>query len=114
MNVDSRTNMLLIQDTPDSITNIRQLVAVLDIPVRQVEIEARIVVVNEDFSRDLGVRFGVTATESNGFERPVCGQRHGFGGRHHWWFGAGQPGEHGQCPIRSLCPVVPRHPAATT
>jgi type IV pilus assembly protein PilQ len=66
VNVDPRTNMLLINDTPDSIGNIRALVATLDIPVRQVEIEARIVVVNEDFSRDLGVRFGVTATETNG------------------------------------------------
>jgi type IV pilus assembly protein PilQ len=66
VNVDRRTNMLLINDTPDSITNIRQLVATLDIPVRQVQIEARIVIVNSDFSRDLGVRFGVTATESNG------------------------------------------------
>jgi type IV pilus assembly protein PilQ len=41
VNVDPRTNMLLINDTPDSITNIRQLVAQLDIPVRQVQIEAR-------------------------------------------------------------------------
>ncbi|MEO6081325.1 MAG: type IV pilus secretin PilQ [Steroidobacteraceae bacterium] len=64
--IDSRTNMLIIQDTPESITNIRQLVSILDIPVRQVEIEARIVVVNEDFSRDLGVRFGFTGTETNG------------------------------------------------
>jgi type IV pilus assembly protein PilQ len=64
--IDTRTNMLLIQDTPDSISNIRQLVATLDIPVRQVQIEARIVVVSEDFSRDLGVRFGFTGTETNG------------------------------------------------
>ncbi len=64
--IDPRTNMLLITDTADSIANIRQLVSNLDIPVRQVEIEARIVVVSEDFSRDLGVRFGFTGTESNG------------------------------------------------
>jgi type IV pilus assembly protein PilQ len=66
VNVDPRTNMLLINDTPDSITNIRQLVAQLDIPVRQVQIEARIVIVSSDFSRDLGVRFGFTGTQSNG------------------------------------------------
>ncbi|MEO8316062.1 MAG: type IV pilus secretin PilQ, partial [Pseudomonadota bacterium] len=66
VNVDSRTNMLLIYDTPDSITSIRRLVATLDIPVRQVEIEVRIVIVSSDFSRDLGVRFGFTGTESNG------------------------------------------------
>jgi type IV pilus assembly protein PilQ len=64
--VDDRTNTLLIQDTADSLANIRSLVATLDIPVRQVQIEARIVVVNEDFSRDLGVRAGVTATRRNG------------------------------------------------
>ena len=64
--VDDRTNTLLLQDTAESITNVRQLVATLDIPVRQVLIEARIVVVNEDFSRDLGVRAGVTALRSNG------------------------------------------------
>jgi type IV pilus assembly protein PilQ len=64
--VDDRTNTLLLQDTAESITNVRQLVTTLDIPVRQVLIEARIVVVNEDFSRDLGVRAGVTALRSNG------------------------------------------------
>ncbi len=64
--IDPRTNTLLLQDTAESIANIRQLVATLDIPVRQVQIEARIVVVNEDFSRDLGVRTGFTGLESNG------------------------------------------------
>jgi type IV pilus assembly protein PilQ len=64
--VDPRTNMLLVQDTPDSISSIRALVSTLDIPVRQVQIEARIVIVNSDFTRDLGVRFGVTGTETNG------------------------------------------------
>jgi type IV pilus assembly protein PilQ len=64
--IDPRTNTLLIQDTAESINNIRQLVSVLDIPVKQVLIEARIVVVSEDFSRDLGVRSGFTGTHSNG------------------------------------------------
>ncbi len=64
--IDVRTNTLLIQDSADSIANIRQLVSTLDIPVRQVRIEARIVVVSEDFSRDLGVRAGFTGTETNG------------------------------------------------
>jgi type IV pilus assembly protein PilQ len=64
--IDPRTNTLLIQDTADSIANIRQLVTLLDIPVRQVLIEARIVVVSEDFSRDLGVRAGFTGTKRNG------------------------------------------------
>lgn len=59
--LDDRTNTLLVQDTADRIGNIRRLVATLDIPVRQVLIESRVVVVRDNFSRDLGVRWGVTA-----------------------------------------------------
>ena len=47
-----------MQDTADRLADIRRLVQTLDIPVRQVLIEARIVIVNDDFSRELGVRFG--------------------------------------------------------
>jgi type IV pilus assembly protein PilQ len=64
--VDDRTNTLLLQDTSDRLTDIRRLVATLDIPVRQVLIEARIVVVNDDFSRELGVRAGFNGTARNG------------------------------------------------
>jgi type IV pilus assembly protein PilQ len=56
--IDERTNTLLLQDTADRLEDIRRLVSTLDIPVRQVLIEARIVIVNDDFSRELGVRFG--------------------------------------------------------
>ncbi len=56
--IDERTNTLLLQDTADRLADIRRLVQTLDIPVRQVLIEARIVIVNDDFSRELGVRFG--------------------------------------------------------
>ena len=58
--VDERTNTLLVQDTADNLTAIRSMVATLDIPVRQVLIESRIVIVADDFSRDLGVRAGFT------------------------------------------------------
>jgi type IV pilus assembly protein PilQ len=58
--IDSRTNTLLVQDTADRLSDIRRLVSTLDIPVKQVLIEARIVIVNDDFSRDLGVRTGFT------------------------------------------------------
>jgi type IV pilus assembly protein PilQ len=58
--VDERTNTLLVQDTPENLTAIRSMVATLDIPVRQVLIESRIVIVSDDFSRDLGVRAGFT------------------------------------------------------
>jgi type IV pilus assembly protein PilQ len=64
--VDERTNTLLLTDTPDSIDSVRKLVTTLDIPVRQVLIESRLVIVNDDFERDLGVRAGLTGTRSNG------------------------------------------------
>ena len=63
--VDERTNTLLVQDTADRLQSIRRLVRTLDIPIKQVLIESRIVVVNDDFSRDLGIRLGVTAFEEN-------------------------------------------------
>jgi len=59
--VDDRTNTLLIQDTAERLQDIRRLVSTLDVPIKQVLIESRIVVVNDDFSRDLGIRLGVTA-----------------------------------------------------
>ena len=63
--VDDRTNTLLVQDTAERLEIIRRMVTTLDIPIRQVLIESRIVVVNDDFSRDLGVRLGVTAFNEN-------------------------------------------------
>ena len=64
--IDERTNTLLLQDTSDRLEDIRRLVSTLDIPVRQVLIEARIVIVNDDFSRELGVRFGTTLAFNHG------------------------------------------------
>jgi type IV pilus assembly protein PilQ len=64
--IDERTNTLLVNDTASSLENIRRLVSTLDIPVRQVLIESRIVIVNDDYSRDLGVRFGSTVAKSRG------------------------------------------------
>ncbi|ROR34121.1 type IV pilus secretin PilQ [Inmirania thermothiophila] len=64
--VDERTNTLLVQDTATKLAEIRRVVAQLDIPVRQVLIESRVVIANNDFARDLGVRFGVTASDDRG------------------------------------------------
>ncbi|HJY39846.1 MAG TPA: type IV pilus secretin PilQ [Steroidobacteraceae bacterium] len=64
--IDERTNTLLLQDTSERLADIRRLVSTLDIPVRQVLIEARIVIVNDDYSRELGVRFGTTAAFEHG------------------------------------------------
>lgn len=66
VSVDDRTNTLLLQDTSDRLNDIRRLVATLDIPVRQVQIEARIVIVNNDFERQLGAVFGFTNVQKNG------------------------------------------------
>ncbi len=69
--VDSRTNTLLVQDTAAKLNDIRRLLQKLDIPVRQVLIESRIVVANNDFAKDLGVRFGTTYSSTNGDNRTV-------------------------------------------
>ena len=66
ISVDDRTNTLLIRDTADRLQSIRRMVRTLDIPIKQVLIETRIVVVNDDVSRDLGIRLGVTGAEQNG------------------------------------------------
>ncbi len=60
VSIDERTNTLLVYDTAERLVDIRRLVQTLDIAVKQVLIESRIVVVNDDFSRDLGVRMGFT------------------------------------------------------
>jgi type IV pilus assembly protein PilQ len=61
---DDRTNTLLLNETPDKIRELRQLIAVLDRPVQQVLIESRIVVATDDFTRELGVKWGVQATQT--------------------------------------------------
>lgn len=59
--IDERTNTLLVQDAASRIEEIQALVTRLDQPVRQVLIETRIVIVDDDYRRDLGVRLGATA-----------------------------------------------------
>ena len=66
LSIDERTNTLLVQDTADKLSDIRRLVQTLDVPVKQVLIEARIVIVSDTFERDLGARFGVTNFQKSG------------------------------------------------
>ncbi|WNL46924.1 type IV pilus secretin PilQ [Dyella sp. BiH032] len=61
---DERTNTLLINDNPQKIRELRDLIAVLDRPVQQVLIESRIVVATDTFTRELGVKWGVQATHT--------------------------------------------------
>ncbi len=63
--VDDRTNTLLVQDTAERLQDIRRMVRTLDIPIKQVLIESRIVIVGDTFSRDLGIRLGVTKFRAN-------------------------------------------------
>lgn len=69
--VDERTNTLLINDTSDQLAEIRGLVHRLDVPIRQVLIESRIVIASDDFNKDIGVRWGVnrdtTGNDGRGF-----------------------------------------------
>ncbi|WP_407352558.1 type IV pilus secretin PilQ [Luteimonas sp. R10] len=63
LSFDRRTNTLLAIDIPQRVAEIKRLVTMLDKPVDQVVIEARIVIANESFARDLGARFGVQAVK---------------------------------------------------
>lgn len=63
VSVDERTNTLLIRDTAKSIEDIKRMVNILDIPVRQVIIEARMVTVTDNINEELGISWGVTDTD---------------------------------------------------
>jgi type IV pilus assembly protein PilQ len=63
--VDERTNTVLVKDTAEIIENIHRLVEVLDIPIRQVLIESRMVTVKDNVSEDLGIRWGITDQQGN-------------------------------------------------
>lgn len=62
--VDERTNTLIVNDTEQKLVEIRELMKVLDVPVRQVLIESRIVNASTNFSKNLGVRFGASDTRN--------------------------------------------------
>lgn len=77
--VDDRTNTLLIQDTAAKLEDIRRMIIKLDVPVRQVLIESRIVVANNDFAKDLGVRFGYSTSGTSGdHELNFAGGKNGY------------------------------------
>ncbi|MBT1445320.1 type IV pilus secretin PilQ family protein [Shewanella sp. JM162201] len=58
--VDERTNTLLVKDTSETLLNVRRMLELLDIPIRQVLIESRMVTVKDNVAEDLGIRWGVT------------------------------------------------------
>ncbi|TMO29907.1 MULTISPECIES: type IV pilus secretin PilQ [Pseudoalteromonas] len=77
VSVDKRTNTLLIKDTAKSIESVRRMVETLDIPVKQVVIESRMVTVNDNVQEDLGVRWGISDVGSDG---AISGTLEGAGG----------------------------------
>ena len=58
--VDARSNQIFVQDVPSKLEEVRRLIRALDIPVRQVMIESRIVEASDTFARNLGVKLGYT------------------------------------------------------
>ena len=79
ISIDERTNRILVTDTYSNLQKMRARISELDIPVRQVMIESRIVIANNDFSRNLGARFGVSAAVANGSNGIVGGTGSGSG-----------------------------------
>lgn len=66
VSVDERTNTLLVKDTADVVDHIKRMLKVLDIPVKQVVIEARMVTVDDGVDESLGVRWGYTKANADG------------------------------------------------
>ncbi len=63
--VDERTNSIILTDTEEKIQEFKKLIDKVDIPVRQVMIEARIVIANSDFRKELGTRINGAAVETS-------------------------------------------------
>lgn len=76
ISADQRTNTLIIHDIPERIEDIKKFLTIIDRPVDQVVIEARIVVANESFARELGARFGISGASGDPGDRSSVG----FGG----------------------------------
>jgi type IV pilus assembly protein PilQ len=64
--VDERTNSIILTETESKITEFLALIEKLDVPIRQVLIESRIVIANSTFSKEIGVRWGGSAASENG------------------------------------------------
>ncbi|WLF84127.1 type IV pilus secretin PilQ [Moraxella sp. ZY210820] len=63
---DDRTNTLVINDTAKNLDKIRKMIELLDVPVKQVMVEARVVRATTDFSKELGVSWGILGNRDNG------------------------------------------------
>lgn len=72
--LDDRSNILFVQDTPSRLDDVRAMIAKVDVPVRQVMIEARIVEATDSFSKNLGIRLGTGAVTSTSTQDSVTGK----------------------------------------
>jgi|GEM_PF-58015 len=82
--VDERTNTIILTDTEEKINEFRRLITEIDVPIKQVLIEARIVIANTDFKKELGVTWGLAGIDklSGGQFSSATGDRSlGFSGR---------------------------------
>ncbi len=79
--VDNRTNTIILTDTEDKILEFKRLIDQIDIPVRQVLIEARIVIANRDFRKEIGARMGLQGVRNPGNSQfGFSGSLEGFDG----------------------------------
>ena len=62
--VDARTNTIIVKDTVKQLEQVREMIRILDVPVRQVMIESRIVIADNNFAQEIGVKFGVAKAGS--------------------------------------------------
>ncbi|MFK8067377.1 MAG: type IV pilus secretin PilQ [Gammaproteobacteria bacterium] len=93
--LDERTNTLLVQDTAAKLEDMYKVISTLDIPVRQVLIESRVVIADEDFAKDLGVQFGLSYDSldpDNNLGAAIGGRRGGDTSGLSTAFGAGDDG----------------------
>ena len=82
--VDERTNTIILTDTEDKINEFKRLIDEIDVPIKQVLIEARIVIANTDFKKELGVTWGLAGLDklAGGQIGSASGDRSlGFSGR---------------------------------
>ena len=79
--VDERTNTVFVQDVPTRLEEVRKLIAQIDVSVRQVMIEARIVEANDSFSKNLGAKLGYNTTKQGGHRLIGPSARYNIGGQ---------------------------------
>jgi type IV pilus assembly protein PilQ len=103
VSADRRTNTLFIQDTPKRLEEIQQILNKVDVAVRQVSIESRLVVADDKFAKSLGARFGVQSATTPGNNQLSIGGTlaNGAGG-----IGTGTTSINGNTGLNSNLPVA--------